>query len=216
MSARGPVWRQGGDVSERSGTRVDDPFGGRQPTSHERMTGQSWDASYDDGPAPWDIGRPQPAVVRLAAAGKFARRCRGDSGRYGQVPEASDGRWDWLVADGRDVAGRDLGPGQQEGMQVGDVIGLDDEIGRVVREGQPITEDLDVLRLTVEEGFRASLSVWAIVGCVRLRDMEEHGQDLCFPGAGLRVGDLSAWKTPREALAATCLSMPALCPRAAR
>jgi hypothetical protein len=36
-------------------------------------------------------------------------------------------------------------------MQVGDVIGLDDEIGRVLREGQPITEDLDVLRLTVEE-----------------------------------------------------------------
>jgi SAM-dependent methyltransferase len=36
------------------------------------MTGQPWDASYDDGPAPWDIGRPQPAVVRLAAAGRFA------------------------------------------------------------------------------------------------------------------------------------------------
>ncbi len=36
------------------------------------MAGQPWDASYDDGPAPWDIGRPQPAVVRLAAAGGFA------------------------------------------------------------------------------------------------------------------------------------------------
>ena len=36
------------------------------------MTGQSWDASYHDGPPPWDIGRPQPAVVRLAAAGGFA------------------------------------------------------------------------------------------------------------------------------------------------
>jgi SAM-dependent methyltransferase len=52
--------------------RTDDPFGGRQPTSHERMTGQPWDASYRDGPAPWDIGRPQPAVVRVAAAGGFA------------------------------------------------------------------------------------------------------------------------------------------------
>ena len=36
------------------------------------MTGVPWDASYRDGPAPWDIGRPQPAVVRVAAEGGFA------------------------------------------------------------------------------------------------------------------------------------------------
>jgi SAM-dependent methyltransferase len=36
------------------------------------MTGLPWDASYRDGPAPWDIGRPQPAVVRLAAEGAFS------------------------------------------------------------------------------------------------------------------------------------------------
>jgi SAM-dependent methyltransferase len=35
------------------------------------MSGQPWDASYHDGPAPWDVGRPQPAVVRLAARGAF-------------------------------------------------------------------------------------------------------------------------------------------------
>lgn len=35
------------------------------------MTGRPWDASYHDGPAPWDIGRPQPAIVRLAAGGRF-------------------------------------------------------------------------------------------------------------------------------------------------
>src|SRR5688572_11184041 len=35
------------------------------------MTGRPWDASYVDGPAPWDIGRPQPAIVRLAAQGAF-------------------------------------------------------------------------------------------------------------------------------------------------
>ena len=50
----------------------DDPNSGRQPTSHERRAGQPWDASYLDGPAPWDIGRPQPAIVRLAGAGAFA------------------------------------------------------------------------------------------------------------------------------------------------
>src|SRR5207248_5192522 len=34
---------------------------------HERMSGQPWDASYQDGPAPWDFGAPQPAIVRLAS-----------------------------------------------------------------------------------------------------------------------------------------------------
>src|SRR4030081_4091403 len=57
---------------ERSGTLVDDPSRGRAPTSHERLTGLPWDASYHDGPAPWDTGRPQPAVVRLASEGGFA------------------------------------------------------------------------------------------------------------------------------------------------
>ena len=48
-----------------------DPFANREPTSHERMAGQPWDASYHDGPAPWDFGGPQPAFVRLASEGRF-------------------------------------------------------------------------------------------------------------------------------------------------
>ncbi|MQA95693.1 MAG: methyltransferase domain-containing protein [Streptosporangiales bacterium] len=35
------------------------------------MAGRPWDASYHDGPAPWDIERPQPAVARLASEGGF-------------------------------------------------------------------------------------------------------------------------------------------------
>jgi SAM-dependent methyltransferase len=58
-------------VPERSSSKGGDPFGGRPPTSHERMTGEPWDASYQDGPAPWDTGRPQPAIVRLAEEGRF-------------------------------------------------------------------------------------------------------------------------------------------------
>jgi SAM-dependent methyltransferase len=50
---------------------VDEALAGRRPTSHERMAGQPWDASYHDGPAPWDTGEPQPAVVRLASEGRF-------------------------------------------------------------------------------------------------------------------------------------------------
>lgn len=44
----------------------------RPPTSHERMSGRSWDASYQGhDPAPWDIGRPQDAFVRVASNGGF-------------------------------------------------------------------------------------------------------------------------------------------------
>jgi SAM-dependent methyltransferase len=32
---------------------------------------RDFDASYQAGDAPWDIGRPQPAVVRLAEAGRL-------------------------------------------------------------------------------------------------------------------------------------------------
>src|SRR4029450_12610117 len=65
-------------------TLADDPFSGRHPTSHERLTGRPWDASYHDGPAPWDIGQkpapigrgdcaqPQPAIVRVASEDGFA------------------------------------------------------------------------------------------------------------------------------------------------
>ena len=49
----------------------DDPFRGRHPTSHEQMTGLPWDASYHNGPAPWDIGGPQPAIVRVVSTGGF-------------------------------------------------------------------------------------------------------------------------------------------------
>jgi ubiquinone/menaquinone biosynthesis C-methylase UbiE len=35
------------------------------------MTGLPWDASYAEGPAPWDTGRPQPAIARVASAGGF-------------------------------------------------------------------------------------------------------------------------------------------------
>ena len=58
-------------MSERSGNLADGPLN-RRPTSHERMTGLPWDASYHHGPAPWDIGRPQPPIVRLASEGRIA------------------------------------------------------------------------------------------------------------------------------------------------
>ena len=58
-------------MSEQSRTLPANSFSGRHPTSHERMTGLPWDASYHDGPPPWDIGQPQPAIVRVASDGRF-------------------------------------------------------------------------------------------------------------------------------------------------
>jgi len=59
-------------MSEPSAASEDDPYRGRQPTSHERLAAQPWDASYHGGLAPWDIGRPQPTVARLVSEGAFA------------------------------------------------------------------------------------------------------------------------------------------------
>jgi ubiquinone/menaquinone biosynthesis C-methylase UbiE len=36
------------------------------------MSGRPWNASYLDGVAPWDLGRPQPAVIELVADVDFA------------------------------------------------------------------------------------------------------------------------------------------------
>lgn len=55
-------------MANSSGAESVDPFDGRQPTSHERTHGHSWDASYQSGPAPWDLGHPQPAIARLASS----------------------------------------------------------------------------------------------------------------------------------------------------
>lgn len=59
-------------VTDRSKADAREGYGDRLPTSHERLAGRPWEASYRDGPAPWDIGRPQPVVVQLAAAGGFS------------------------------------------------------------------------------------------------------------------------------------------------
>jgi SAM-dependent methyltransferase len=59
-------------MSEQAGVRAVDSYGGRKPTSHERRAGRPWDASYLDGPAPWDTGEPQPAILRLTGEGAFA------------------------------------------------------------------------------------------------------------------------------------------------
>jgi 2-polyprenyl-3-methyl-5-hydroxy-6-metoxy-1,4-benzoquinol methylase len=75
--------------------------GARQPTSHERRAGEPWDASYRDGPAPWDTGEPQPMVVRLASEGAFA----------GAVLDAGCGTGDnalHLASLGLDVLGVDV------------------------------------------------------------------------------------------------------------
>jgi SAM-dependent methyltransferase len=63
---------EGTEMSERARVRADDLYSGRRPTSHERRAGQPWDASYLAGPAPWDVGAPQPAIARLAGEGAFA------------------------------------------------------------------------------------------------------------------------------------------------
>jgi SAM-dependent methyltransferase len=88
-------------MSEHPGARSGDSPAARPPTSHERRAGRPWDASYRDGRAPWDTGRPQPAVRRLASEGAFA----------GAVLDAGCGTGEnalHLAALGLDVLGVDV------------------------------------------------------------------------------------------------------------
>jgi SAM-dependent methyltransferase len=68
------------------------------------MTMPSWDESYASStPAPWDIGRPQPAFVRLADSGLLC----------GRVLDAGCGTGEntlLAAAHGADAAGVDISP----------------------------------------------------------------------------------------------------------
>ena len=68
------------------------------------MTMPGWDAAYASGtPAPWDIGRPQPAFVRLADSGLLS----------GRVLDAGCGTGEHALlaaAHGADAAGVDISP----------------------------------------------------------------------------------------------------------
>ena len=94
-SEAGPL--SGHDSIERG---VEHPYAGRTPTRHERQFGP-WDNSYQGGSAPWDIGRPQSAIVRLADQDAFA----------GRVLDAGCGTGEHalhLAARGCDVVGVDV------------------------------------------------------------------------------------------------------------
>ena len=86
--------------------------------------------------------------------------------------------WGGLVADGRDLARRHRRPWAEELLEMRDVVRLDHEIRRVLRERQPIAVDLDVLRCAIEERRRAPFAVRAILGRVCLLDVEEHPEGL--------------------------------------
>ncbi len=95
------------------------------------MTMPGWDASYASGtPAPWDIGRPQPAFVRLAEGGLLS----------GRVLDAGCGTGEHALlaaAHGADAVGIDISPraigqarekaaarGLAARFEVGDALGL--------------------------------------------------------------------------------------------
>src|SRR6185503_9830425 len=101
--------------------------------------------------------------------------------------------WGGLVADGRDLARRHRRPWAEELLEMSDVVRLDHEIRRVLRERQPIAVDLDVLRFAVEERFRSPFAVRAIVRRVRLLDVEEHPEASPSRGAPPRERPQLHW-----------------------
>ena len=58
-------------MSEQPGNNIHYPFSAGNSNGQKTFPGQPWDKLYRDGSAPWDIGEPQPAIVRLASEGAF-------------------------------------------------------------------------------------------------------------------------------------------------
>src|SRR5262249_19589179 len=112
-----------------------------------------------------------------------------------------------LVADRGDLADRPPGPRQQEEVEMSDVVRLHDEVVRVRREGEPVPDDLHVLRLAVEEGARAALPVRAVLRRVCLLDVEEHASLLVLAACGAgRVGRYTRERAPTIAARAPACS----------
>jgi SAM-dependent methyltransferase len=191
--------RKGRKVSEPGGTPGDDPFGGRRPTSHERLTGQPWDASYHDGPAPWDLGRPQPAIVRLASEGGFVGAVldAGCGSGENTLHVASLG----LSVVGVDVAGTALAIAREKaadrGIQVEFVAGDAFQLERLVRRFDTVLDCGLFHTCDADERPRYVASLASVTA---------HGGTLyvlCFSSAGPETGphpvseeDLRAAFTP--------------------
>ena len=100
------------------------------PVFWDTVTTPSWDDSYaGDVPAPWDIGRPQPAVVRLAEQGLLAGRVLDSGCGTGEhtLLAAAHG----ADATGVDVSGLAIGRAREKAAERGLVARF--ETGDVLR-----------------------------------------------------------------------------------
>ena len=110
------------------------------------MTGGTWDEAYRDNNVPWDIGRPQPAIQRIADWGGLVEPVL-DSG-CGSGEHALLAASMGLEVKGVDVAEtaieRARAKSRQRGLSVefivGDVLGLDE----IARLEPPFRTVLDV------------------------------------------------------------------------
>jgi len=110
------------------------------------MTGGSWDEAYRDNNVPWDIGRPQPAILRVAEWGGLVEPVLDSGCGTGEhaLLAASMG----LEVKGVDVAGtaieRARAKARQRGLSaefvVGDVLALDE----IVRLEPPFRTVMDI------------------------------------------------------------------------
>src|SRR5439155_15242921 len=111
------------------------------------MTGGSWDDAYQQNAVPWDIGRPQPAIVRISEWGGLVEPVL-DSG-------CGSGEHALLAASmGLEVRGVDVSQAAIEHARakararglsvefiVGDVLGL----GQIPRLEPPLRTIIDIV-----------------------------------------------------------------------
>ncbi|HYK96502.1 MAG TPA: class I SAM-dependent methyltransferase [Candidatus Dormibacteraeota bacterium] len=146
------------------------------------MTGGSWDDAYLHNRVPWDIGRPQPAIVRLADAGDLQEPVL-DSG-CGSGEHALLAATSGLIVTGVDISRlaieRARAKARQRGLSaeflVGDVL----DLAHVERLEPPFRTVIDTgcfHTFSDEERVRYAASLAAVVepgGVLFLLCFSEH------------------------------------------
>jgi SAM-dependent methyltransferase len=146
------------------------------------MTGGSWDDAYLHDRAPWDIGRPQPAIVRVVDAGDLQEPVL-DSG-CGSGEHALLAATGGLIVTGVDISRlaieRARAKARQRGLMaeflVGDVL----DLPNVERLDPPFRTVIDTgcfHTFTDEERVRYAASLAAVVepgGVLHLLCFSEH------------------------------------------
>lgn len=156
----------------------------RRPTSEERTMHRPWDESYRHGPAPWEIGTPQPALAALIDSGAFTGPVLDAGCGTGEHAMALAARGYEVV--GVDVAGTALAKARamaaDRGLRIDFIDGDALDLGSLGRRFASVLDCGLLHTFDVDERSRYAAGLAAVT------DPGAVAHILCFSDVGDRIG----------------------------